>query len=152
MKWIKRAGLVGFLLALSYQSVPAMDWQDPDWKKWGCPNELSGTWIAESTSALSGQEIDFRRDQTILLVREGRDQIIPFRGDLKPGKNSAVEIEVDSPENAFPRYWKIKVRLGPVKEGITGRGHCRIKVFRYDTPSRRKQNRETNWDIYSRRD
>ena len=57
----------------------ALDWNDNEWREGGCPQDIEGTWVAESESPYSGQEIEFRQDSTLLIVRSGRDLVLPVK-------------------------------------------------------------------------
>ncbi len=140
-----------FTLALTTQPVFAIDWNDPEWSGRGCPVSLEGTWKAETTSSLAGQEIEFHDDGTLLLIRSGKDLKLKFKGDLKAGNQRFINLEVMSDiKNPYPALIKFRPHLGP-EAGASNhspKGRCRIKLFRYENQKRAKQNREHSWDIY----
>ncbi len=127
----------------------ALDWNDSEWKKRGCPDGLAGVWKAETPSPLAGQEMEFREDNTLLIVRSGRDLELSFTGDLKAGNRRFIDLEIKSGAGeTYPRFLRIRPHLGPAKNSTASLEDCRIKLFRYENAVRAKQNREHSWDIF----
>lgn len=136
-----------FVVVLAESSVAwGLEWSDAAWRDGGCPQGIEGTWVAESRSPLSGQEIEFRRDGTLLVVRSGRDLVLPVSGGMKPGEGPFVEMKIESGGSGYPPFIKIRPHLVSARDVS-----CQIKLFRYENAARTRQNRELSWDIYRRR-
>lgn len=151
LKTSQLSALFFFTLALSVQPVFAINWNDLEWSGRGCPVSLEGVWKAETMSSLAGQEIEFHKDGTLLVIQSGRDLKLKFKGDLKAGNQRFINLEIMSDiKNSYPTLIKIRPHLGPDKgaSNSSPEGRCRIKLFRYENQKRAKQNREHSWDIY----
>ncbi|QPJ62022.1 MAG: hypothetical protein G3M70_09105 [Candidatus Nitronauta litoralis] len=146
----KLASVLIFLI-LPYQSAWALDWNDPEWGKRGCPLGLEGVWKAETTSSLEEKELEFRKDGTLLIVRSGRDLKLKFKGDLIAGNRRFIDLDIISgTKEPYPAIMKIRPHLGPENgpQGSSPEERCRIKLFRYENQKRARQNREHSWDIF----
>lgn len=137
--------LIFCLYVAGPSTVRALDWSDAEWKKQGCPDSVEGVWRAESESALAGQEIEFRPDGTLLIVRSGRDRVLRFEGEMQSGEDRFVELKVKDDGGGYPPVIKIRPHLVSARDAS-----CQIKLFRYESAARARQNRESSWDIYRR--
>lgn len=151
LKFSRNLTSVLIFLVLPGPSALALDWNDPEWNKSGCPGGLEGVWKAETKSTTGEKELEFRKDGTLLIVRSGRDLNLKFKGDLMAGNRRYIDLKIiSSTEKPYPTLLKVRPHLGPDRNSPASSpdGRCRVKLFRYENQKRANQKREHSWDIF----
>lgn len=153
----KFLGPVVFLLLFFTSNAYSLSWNDQEWSRSQCPNNIQGEWIAESHSPLAGGRMDIKSQAVLITFDDGKTKNFRYQSNpLLTKDRQFVEFEISDviEGGKHPRFFRIRPHLvRSYQESVNDEAspsQCLIKVFRYASKKDASLNRYLNWDIYQK--
>ena len=136
------------------QPAFSLDWNDKEWVKAQCPENISGQWLPRSVASVGGPIVTVSNHQFIFTSKTGETNKINF--ETLSESSRAIVLELDAQNlsaniRVLP-YLKIRPHLAKANDESsvhnTSQVECLIKVFRYQSQEKIQHNQYINWDIY----
>jgi hypothetical protein len=142
-----------FLISAPTSPVYALDWDDKNWKEYGCPENMLGSWVSRD----KGDRLLIEAHRLIIKSNEGDQKYYSYKYSSSIGENRITEIILKSKnmDNESQRYLKIRPHIA--QSPVTGSlqkektASCQIKVFQYENQKNAKLDKYMSWNIYKRK-
>jgi len=142
-----------FFLTINASPINALDWNDKNWGKSGCPKTILGSWVSRS----SEESLMIEANRLIFQAIDEDQQFYSYKQSISSEKNKHIEIILSSKNSTDEnkRYLKIRPHIA---QSITHEektqvktATCLIKVFQFENQKDAKLNKYMSWDIYKRK-
>ncbi len=156
---LKRISVLSFFcLAMSVAALAfALDWNDEDWLKAGCPGDIAGKWMLRGDATASNQTLTVQSNQIKFTSEAGDQKVIAFSQDAR--SNGPIILELNDSDLSgvretlpYPPYWKVRPHLvmghASSDNELAEWSPCLIKVFRYRYQDQIAADKYVSWDIY----
>ena len=139
------AGFLPFFISSAY----ALGWQDEEWTKAGCPNNVSGRWVVDNPVNKNLKSMSFNKREITYTSQNNETQKFAIIKSSYVKENQFVKIKIKSSNNQKHSIIKIRPHLVHIdskrKKEISS---CMIKVFSFHTEKHAQTNRYSGWNIF----
>lgn len=139
------AGFLPFFISSGY----ALGWHDEEWTKAGCPNNVSGNWIADNPVNKNLKSMSFNKREITYTSQNNETQRFTIIKSSFVKENQFVKIKIKPLNNEKRTIIKIRPHLVHIdskrKKEISS---CMIKVFSFHTEKHAQTNRYSAWNIF----
>jgi hypothetical protein len=142
-----------FLISAPTSPVYALDWDDKNWKEYGCPENMLGSWVSRD----KGDRLLIEAHRLIIKSNEGDQKYYSYKYSSSIGENRITEIILNSKNNTGngPMHLKIRPHITHIsRNGNGGQAisvSCQIKVFQFENQKDAKLDKYMSWNIYKRK-
>ena len=142
-----------FFLTVNASPINALDWNDKNWGKSGCPKTIIGTWVSrsnEDTLLIEANRLIFQAIYKDL-------KFYSYKQNINSENNKHIEIILSSKNSTDENQMYLKIRphiahsLAHVEENQANQATCLIKVFQFENQKDAKLNKYISWNIYKRK-
>ena len=139
------AGFLPLLISSGY----ALGWQDEEWTKAGCPNNISGSWAVDNPVNKNLKSMSFNKREITYTSQNNETQKFAIIKSSYVKENQFVKIKIKPLNNQKHSIIKIRPHLVHIdskrKKEISS---CMIKVFSFHTEKHAQTNRYSGWNIF----
>jgi hypothetical protein len=139
------AGFLPFFISSGY----ALGWHDEEWTKAGCPNNVSGNWIADNPVNKNLKSMSFNKREITYTSQNNETQRFRIIKSSFVKENQFVKIKIKPLNNEKHTIIKIRPHLVHIDSKVKNEiSRCMIKVFSFHTEKHAQTNRYSAWNIF----
>ena len=139
------AGFLPFFTSQSY----SLGWQDEEWIKAGCPNNVSGNWVADNPVNKNLKSMSFNKREITYTSQNNETQRFGIIKSSFVKENEFIKIKIKPLNNEKHTIIKIRPHLVHIDSKRQNEiSSCMIKVFSFHTEKHAQTNRYSGWNIF----